>query len=281
MSSNSSTQGKPSNSEKSSFPPQTSCHQNPEGTTFFENFVPAGTKLDPNTLPGTGGPEKAIIIRNATVDEFCKFLWVFYNPKFDDYSQANLADWFTVLRLAREWGFKNVKELALRYIKMQEHQIPNIVDRFVAYEKYCPHADTLVLPLYIELIGRDEYPTEAECELLGDSKALKIHRARERCLRASKKAAGGRLDTAQIKVIVIETLGLGGEPAAAMTPDKTQTPPLGSSSKDSKSPPQAATDQATNKESANGDHAKPPSVFGPDYGKHSWGKKTNGASDLT
>jgi hypothetical protein len=29
----------------------------------------------------TGRPEKAIIVRNATVEEFSKFLWIFYNER--------------------------------------------------------------------------------------------------------------------------------------------------------------------------------------------------------
>lgn len=133
--------------------------------------------------------------------------------KFDDYSLAKLADWFTILRLAHEWGFGNIKTLALRYIKKQENEIPNIVERILAYEKYSPPVETL-LPLYVELVGRDEYPTESECSLLGDSKALKIHRAREKLLRASKKA-GGRPEAGQIKAIVIETLGLDAGPASS------------------------------------------------------------------
>ncbi|KAJ2926877.1 hypothetical protein H1R20_g10206, partial [Candolleomyces eurysporus] len=291
MSFNASTQSKPSKSEKAAFPPQTSCHKKYyingggplhfEGTAFFENFVPVGTKLDPNALPGTGGPEKAIIIRTATVEEFCKFLWVFYNEKIDDYSEANLADWFTILRLAHEWGFKHVKTLALRYIKKQDNEIPNVVDRLVAYEKYSPPIDTL-LPLYMELIGRDEYPTEAECELLGDHKALKIHRARERLLRASKKAGSGRLDPAQVKAIVVETLGLSGDLAATGTmPFSSKPTPTssGSNSKDTDGP----KPHATKSESTEGNH-EPPSVFDngdlnlkPNYGKNAWKNKDSGA----
>jgi hypothetical protein len=69
----------------------------------------------------------------------------------------------------------------------------------------------------MELIKRDEYPTEAECELLGDQKALKIHRARERMLQALKKAAGRRLDSAQVKAIMVETLGLTDNPSSTVT----------------------------------------------------------------
>jgi hypothetical protein len=126
--------------------------------------------------------------------------------KFDDYSKAKLADWFTILRLAHEWGFQNIKDLAPRYIKTFEHEIPNVVERIVAYEKYAPPAEML-LPLYMELVGRDEFPTDAECALLGDSKALKIHRARETLIRAQKKA-GTRPEAAQIKALVAKTLEL-------------------------------------------------------------------------
>lgn len=126
--------------------------------------------------------------------------------KIDDYSEATVEEWFTILRLAHTWGFDTVKAMALRYIKKNEDQIPNVVDRIVKYEQYAPPAETL-LPLYVELCKRDEYPTDEECDKLGDTRALKIHRVREKLLRAGKKA-GGKLDVAQIKAIVAETLGL-------------------------------------------------------------------------
>jgi hypothetical protein len=85
------------------------------------------------------------------------------------------------------------------------------VDRIVAYEKYAPPTEML-LSLYMELVGRDEFPTDAECALLGNSKALKIHRARETLIRAQKKA-GTRSEAAQIKALVAKTLGLTDTPA--------------------------------------------------------------------
>ena len=76
----------------------------------------------------------------------------------------------------------------------------------MAYENYALPAEML-LPLYMELIGRDEFPTDAECALLGDSKALKVHRARETLIRAQKKA-GTRPEPAQVKALVAKTLWL-------------------------------------------------------------------------
>ncbi|TEB26339.1 hypothetical protein FA13DRAFT_1053347 [Coprinellus micaceus] len=212
------------------FPPQTSCSQRyyidggdlwviidttyirvhssffVKGTSFFTSFLDPSQKLDQNALPGTGRPENAIIIRIASIKEFERFCWVFYNEKIDDYSEATIEEWFTILRLAHTWGFNAVKAMALRYIKKNEDQIPNVVDRIVKYEQYAPPTEML-LPLYVELCKRDEYPTDEECDKLGDTRALKIHRAREKLLRAGKKA-GGKLDVAQFKAIVAETLGL-------------------------------------------------------------------------
>ncbi|KAJ3538637.1 hypothetical protein NMY22_g5084 [Coprinellus aureogranulatus] len=161
----------------SKFPPQTSCSKEyyleggdlwiiidttyvrvhssffVGGTSFFTSFLDAGQKLDPSSLPGTGRPENAIIIRIASLKEFERFCWIFYNDKFDDYSEATIEDWFTILRLAHTWGFDTVKAMALRYIKQKEHEIPNVVDRIVMYEKYSPPVETL-LPLYVELCKR-------------------------------------------------------------------------------------------------------------------------------
>jgi hypothetical protein len=72
--------------------------------------------------------------------------------------------------------------------------------------KYALPAEIL-LPLYVELDGRDEFPIDAECALLGDAKALKIHKARETLFRAMKKA-GSHFEAAQIKDIVAKKLGL-------------------------------------------------------------------------
>jgi hypothetical protein len=57
---------------------------------------------------------------------------VYSTPSPRKFSKAKLADWFTILRLAHEWGFQNIKDLSLRYIKSFEHEIPNVVDRIVA-----------------------------------------------------------------------------------------------------------------------------------------------------
>ncbi|KAF6751264.1 hypothetical protein DFP72DRAFT_1137717, partial [Ephemerocybe angulata] len=147
-------------------------------TNFYESFLEPGKKLEKDALPGTG-PEKAIIIRNATIQEFERFLWVFYNKKYDDYSEASLEDWFTILRLSHEWGYEDVKAMALRYIKGRAEEIPDLVDRIVLYEKYSLPSDT-ILPMYMTLCTREEFPTDTECSKLGDTRALQIHRARER-----------------------------------------------------------------------------------------------------
>ncbi|KAJ3537334.1 hypothetical protein NMY22_g5638 [Coprinellus aureogranulatus] len=201
-----------------------------KGTSFFTSFLDPGQKLDQNALPGVGRSENAIIIRIATIKEFERFCWVFYNDKFDDYSEATVEEWFTILRLAHTWGFEIVKAMALRYIKQKEHEIPNVVDRIVMYEKYSPPVETL-LPLYVDLCQREEYPTDEECEKLGDAKAVKIYRTREKLLRAAKKASSGKIGLAEFTAIVAESLGLKsdvpktGKTTGAARPESQQAGP--------------------------------------------------------
>ncbi|TFK26268.1 hypothetical protein FA15DRAFT_297983 [Coprinopsis marcescibilis] len=135
--------------------------------------------LDP-TSPGEqkhGTSENtAIIVENATIQQFERFLWVFYNPLYDIY-QADISDWFSILRLAHEWDFPNVKRFALREIRRREDEI-ELVKRIVLYQDYKAPAEYLV-PLYAELCARPTSPTEGEAQLLGFERTLKIFRARE------------------------------------------------------------------------------------------------------
>jgi len=97
--------------------------------------------------------------------------------------------------------------MALRYIKKREDEVPDIVERLLRYEE-CNPPNEVLFPLYMKLCAREEYPTEEECSKLGDSRVIKIHRAREKLLRLAKKTAPAKPDIAQMKQIVVETLQL-------------------------------------------------------------------------
>ncbi|KAJ2918311.1 hypothetical protein MD484_g2138, partial [Candolleomyces efflorescens] len=119
----------------------------------------------------------AIQIESATVEEFEHFLWVFYNPLYDVYD-ADIAVWFTILRLAHQWVFPQVTEFALREIKRREDEV-ELVPRIVLYHKYNAPPEYLV-PLYAQLCARATTPTDEETALLGIERTLKVFVARER-----------------------------------------------------------------------------------------------------
>ncbi|TFK21222.1 hypothetical protein FA15DRAFT_758867 [Coprinopsis marcescibilis] len=132
----------------------------------------------------------AIIVENATIREFEKFLWVFYNPIYDSY-QTDLADWFSILRLAHEWEFPSVKKFALRQLKERESDIP-LVKRIVLYRDYNAPLECLV-PLYAELCARPEAPDDDEVGCLGLAESLKIFKAREQVRATGHKTVGSPL----------------------------------------------------------------------------------------
>ncbi|KAF5314003.1 hypothetical protein D9611_006960 [Ephemerocybe angulata] len=201
--------------------------------------------------------QNAIFVRNATIKELERFLWMFYNEKYDDYSEASVEDWFTILRLSHDWGFEDIKSVALRYIKSKESEMTgDLVDRIMLYENHSLPKDTLV-PLYMRLCVRNEFPTDEECEKLGPLCARAVQRAREELLRAfrgempTKKS--DRTETLKAKGIIIEALNLK-EPLSGSGAPETQT--------------QAGSSSTATAPSANGSNGKPrgPSLTGDSSG---------------
>ncbi|EAU93091.2 hypothetical protein CC1G_06811 [Coprinopsis cinerea okayama7 len=144
-----------------------------EAKNFYSNIDPKSPGDD--TTKGLT-ENTAIIIENASVREFERFLWIFYNPLYDIYSAA-ISDWFSILRLAHEWDFPQVKRFALREIKRREDEI-DVVQRIVLYRDYKAPEEYLV-PLYAELCARPYPPTIDEAEKLGHETTFNIFRARE------------------------------------------------------------------------------------------------------
>lgn len=97
--------------------------------------------------------------------------------KYDIY-EAEIDVWFTILRLAHEWGFPEVTRFALREVKRRESEV-SLVQRIVLYQRYNAPAEYLV-PLFAELCARPTSSTDEETVLLGFEQTVKIFKARER-----------------------------------------------------------------------------------------------------
>ncbi|KAJ3557081.1 hypothetical protein NP233_g11832 [Leucocoprinus birnbaumii] len=129
---------------------------------------------DEPLLAGTSSTN-AIILDERPSDFDC-LLYVFYNTKFGDYSQLTLKQWITIIRYATKWNFREVKELAIRYIVNFEM---DVVDRIVLYqENKLP--EKYLFPLYMQIASREDMLNVEESKALGFDTLVLIHHARER-----------------------------------------------------------------------------------------------------
>jgi len=163
----------------------------------------------------------AIPLDEVDPEEFASFLWVFYNPRY--IWTATLEEWTTILRLANEWQFNEIKALALRELK----SLPiDLISRIALYEQYGASAEDR-LPLYAELCERPEPPLFGEFKRLSEQTQYLIWNARER-VRAPPSPGGlSPLPTGVEGPFVRQTLehllGLGPSPltGADDNPDNT------------------------------------------------------------
>ncbi|KAF5355102.1 hypothetical protein D9756_005770 [Leucocoprinus leucothites] len=122
------------------------------------------------------GPLDPYIITGIKPAEFTQFLWVFYNRKYGDYSKGTRAGWTAILRLAAQWGFLEIKDLAVEHLELHEmdhiRRLRLYLDSQVA-EKY-------LFPLYVHLTSRKEVLELEEARILGIETFVLIQQARER-----------------------------------------------------------------------------------------------------
>ena len=157
---------------------------------FREKLPQPPSPSDLNT--GRGCSDKfPLILDDASKVDFERLLWVFYNPyvaihivlsldlihrhrKYSLY-YASVEEWTSILRLAHQWDFIEVKELAVR--ELQALSIAPL-EKIVLYQKYAVKKD-LLQPAFIALAIRDEPITLDEGRELGLETALRLAEARE------------------------------------------------------------------------------------------------------
>ncbi|KAF8161496.1 hypothetical protein B0H34DRAFT_701175 [Crassisporium funariophilum] len=156
---------------------------------FFSRDSPLfNVKLNPAS-PGQAqegtSESTALKLAGVTPEEFEKFLWIFYNPKYSLYD-AKVEDWRCILNLADKWDFNEVKELAVR--ELHKKNSLSIVEKMALYAKYKVDSRHLV-PLYAALCARDTALTLEESRILGIEATVLVSSARER-LRAKPSDEG-------------------------------------------------------------------------------------------
>jgi len=128
----------------------------------------------------------AIALDGVSPSAFESFLGVFYNPKFSVFDYTT-ADWKHVLQLSHQWGFPEVKNLAVRQLeKVTDLRLPT---RISIYQQF--DIDRDILLHYYEELCRSPFPlTLEESRDIGLETSVMIFHARER-LRAQPSDDGG------------------------------------------------------------------------------------------
>ncbi|KZV66705.1 hypothetical protein PENSPDRAFT_584939 [Peniophora sp. CONT] len=141
-------------------------------SAYFRERLPQATS--PGDFTKGSNDSHPYVLEDATSEDFARFLWIFYNPKYSVY-RANVETWLSILKLAHIWQFPEVRALALRSV--EEHELDPI-RKIVFYHTYEVDRD-LLTPSYLALVTREEPITLDEGLELGIETALMIARARE------------------------------------------------------------------------------------------------------
>ncbi|KIL00861.1 hypothetical protein PAXRUDRAFT_29487 [Paxillus rubicundulus Ve08.2h10] len=156
----------------------------------------------------------AYTLEDVKSEDFARFLWVFYNPKYSLY-EAPLETWLSILRLANRWNFDSVKELSVREL---EKLTIESVEKIAIYHDH-NISRLYLLPSYIDICKRDKPLSFTEGMKLGMETVLRIADARER-VRQHASESGVRTPTfddfedAEVEVLIREVFGLGSRPTS-------------------------------------------------------------------
>ncbi|KAH7928670.1 hypothetical protein BV22DRAFT_1030423 [Leucogyrophana mollusca] len=158
----------------------------------------------------------AYTLDDVKSEDFARFLWVFYNPKYSLYD-APLEVWLSILHLANRWSFVSVKDLTIREL---EKIYIEPVDKIAIYHEYAINRAFLI-PSYIAVCKRDKPLSFAEGSKLGMETVLRIADARERA-RQRAAESGVRTPTfddfedSEMETMVREVFGVGSRPVSPL-----------------------------------------------------------------
>jgi len=150
-----------------------------ESPVFRKQLAGHGTRERPG-----GSDADPCVLDGVNVDDFTRFLWVFYNPIYSIYD-APTDDWAAILGLAHHWQFSQVKALAVR--EMEKQIIPPL-NKITIYHRYDVNRE-LLFQSYMDLCLREEPLTYGEAEDLGLETWLMISTARESIRRGDGSAS--------------------------------------------------------------------------------------------
>ncbi|KZP28463.1 hypothetical protein FIBSPDRAFT_779858 [Athelia psychrophila] len=136
-------------------------------------------KLSQVSAPGEehigASDRNAFTLEHVRSIDFERLLWVFYNPKYSLYDKT-VEEWTSVLDLANEWSFVEVKNLAVRELEKLEI---DPIEKVYIYHRFNISRGYLVVS-YASIVVRQGPLTLLEGRKLGLDTSLKIAEARER-----------------------------------------------------------------------------------------------------
>jgi hypothetical protein len=139
------------------------------------------------------GSDRLVVLTGVTALDVKRFLTILHPPcvpppptgvhslilliSYRRYSERpfqTAAEWISVLRLATDWDFKAIRELAINKLGTITSHVDRIeLGHFYDTKDWLPDA-------YTDICERHEPLTDAECEQLGARHALRIMRVREK-----------------------------------------------------------------------------------------------------
>lgn len=154
---------------------------------FFRNKFASAIENGDDRLGAT--EEAPYSLEDVKSEDFARFLWVFYNPKYGQYD-APLEWWLSILHLATRWSFDGVKELTIAALEQIEIEP---VEKIAIYHNYSINK-YLLIPSYMAVCRREKPLSLLEGSKLGMETVLRIAEARER-LRQQAMESGIRSPT--------------------------------------------------------------------------------------
>jgi len=151
-------------------------------SAFFRSKLPHPPP--PGEFTKGSSDTQPLVLEDTLQVDFERFLWVFYNPKYSLYD-ATVEEWTSILKLAHQWKFSGIKDLAIR--ELERLEVPPL-RKIVIYHNYAIDR-RLLQAAYTAFTIRDKPITIEEGQELGLETVIQLALAREH-VRAP--AAGGK-----------------------------------------------------------------------------------------
>ncbi|KAI6046309.1 hypothetical protein EDC04DRAFT_1682231 [Pisolithus marmoratus] len=169
---------------------------------FFCNYFTTSEESD-------GTDDKPFVL-DIKSEDFTKFLWVWYNPRYR-YGGQPKETWLTIITLAARWGFESMRELAISQL---ERFPMSPVDKIAIYKEH-KIDKRLLIPSFVDLCKSPTLPSPADAQRLQLETVLRLAAARERALlRAAESGClsptSSVLEDGELATIISDVFEMGG-----------------------------------------------------------------------